>query len=358
MKRFTRIYSGELFKIFTKKTIIGLIIGIIVILAFSIFTVEMINTVSETLDSLDGNKIGSNQSEDAPLVLSGEALDQAIAQTKQQIEELKLEIKTDRNLPLKERQRFSTQPGELYGLNATLKVLTYCKENNIPFDFQKNSLSYNTASFALSLAIAFLSIIAVIFAITAAARSIADEWKRGTLKMTLIRPIKREELLGAKLLASFTSGAMIFVFQLIIISIYVLIKFGTAAPDMLFVFNAKNVFEASSALYVVLQVIDVFITIALYVAMTAFISVLLKNTVASVILPLLSYLGAVSSILTLAGVGAYSLSKNLNTLSVYFTMNNAPLHGMNFWWSAVAVALYAAIFITISFIAFKKRDIA
>jgi len=86
--------------------------------------------------------------------------------------------------------------------------------------------------------------------------------------------------------------------------------------------------------------------------------VLLKNTVASVILPLISYLGVASSLLTLAGIGAYSLSTNLNTLSVYFTMNNAPLHGMNFWWSVVAVILYAALFVSVSFITFKKRDIA
>lgn len=358
MKRFSRIYSGELFKIFTKKTIIGLVIGIIVVLAFSIFTIEMINTASNVIDSIEEEIEGSPQEAQLPTEISGEALDQMIAVYKQEIKDLKLEIEADKRLPFKERQRFSTQPGELYGLNATLAVLTYCKDNGIAFDPQKGSLSLVTASFALTYAIEFFSIIAIIFGITAAARSIADEWKRGTLKMTLIRPIKREELLGAKLLASFSAGAIVFVVLLIVVTIYALIKFGAAAPDMLYVFNAKNVFTASSALFVVLKTFDVFISIALYVAMTAFISVLLKNTVASVILPLISYLGVVSSLLTLAGIGAYSLSTNLNTLGVYFTMNNSPLSGMNFWWSAVAVILYAGIFITLSFIAFKKRDIA
>lgn len=358
MKRFSRIYSGEIFKIFTKKTLIGLAVGFIILFAFSIFTIEMISSVSEASDIIQEELNAGQGDETVMPELSGETLDLAIEQVEQRIAELKLEIETDRKLPLNERQRFSTMPGELYGLNASLKAMEYCRDNNLAFNVEDTTLQLNTASFALSFALSFLSLIAIIFAITASARSIAEEWKRGTLKMTLIRPIKREELLGAKMLASFTAGIMVFVFGLIVMSVYVLIRFGANAPEMLFVFNARNAFMASSALSVVLQCFDVVISIAVYVSLTAFIAVLLKNTAASIILPLISFLGVVSSLFTLAGIGAYSLSSNLSTLNGYFTVSNAPLHGMNFWWSLIAIVIYLSLFISVSFIAFKKKDIA
>lgn len=358
--RFTRIFSGELYKIFSKKTLLSLVIGFILLLVLSVFIAELLysadlDAVIDIAEQQGGELQPDTENE---ITLSGEFLNAAIEQLKIDIFNFETEIKADRKLPLKERVRYSTKRGELYRMKATLSVMEYCKKNNMPFDVIKTAADLKSAVSALKVAGSIFSLMAVIFAITAAARLIADEWKRGTLKMTLVRPVKREEIFGAKLLAAFTSGVMVYVAGFLLIVIYALARWGADSSTLYYVFNAKNAFIASSALSVVLQFFDTVIAIAAYVCFTACISVLFKNTLSSVVLPLISFLGIGASALRYAGIGAFLLSSNLNTLSVYFAVGSPPFHGMNFWWSFTALILYFTIFILSGFLLFKKRDIA
>ena len=106
---------------------------------------------------------------------------------------------------------------QLYNIKVKKAVYNYFKDNGITegtyqdFLISQTDLNiedvYDYASYAISIAVGFT----VLFYGSVAAGSIAGEKKNGTLKISLLRPVNRKDIISAKFLALSNSSASVYI---------------------------------------------------------------------------------------------------------------------------------------------------
>ncbi|MCH1642648.1 ABC transporter permease [Paenibacillus timonensis] len=175
---------------------------------------------------------------------------------------------------------------------------------------------------------------------------VAKEHSLGTIKLLLIRSQSRIRILASKYVAVLLFTLSLFVFTLAV---------ALLGGGLIFGFGGVQGTGWDDVLYGAWYQL---VYTVVYVTITFLASILTRSTGATIgigmFLVLLEELAVV--LLSRYAFAKYIIFANAD-LSVYMN-GNPPLPGMTLTFSAVVIAAYLALFLAISFVTFKKRDVA
>ncbi|MBM7621492.1 ABC-2 type transport system permease protein [Bacillus tianshenii] len=203
-----------------------------------------------------------------------------------------------------------------------------------------------------------LTSIITLFVVIIAGGTIASEFTWGTIKLLMIRPIKRSRILIAKYLS-------VLVFMVIFFSIFFVtsfiagaIAFGMeSAPELLYM-NGE-VFELHPFFYIMIKLLLSSLGVIMFATIAFMISSVFRNNSLAIGISLfLLFTGA--QITQLVGMkfewAKYSPFANTNFNAI---IDGMPIvSGTTFWFSIVMYLIYFVLLHVISFFTFVKRDIA
>lgn len=257
---------------------------------------------------------------------------------------------------------------QLHQLQALLAMCDYCIEKGIPvnldqswyslgFDIQSLSMSnFLSADGYMQFAMTGLFSIILIMVSVLAAGGITNEFKNGTIKLMLMRPIKRSEFLMGKSLSVMTYGAGALILGFLITFIYGASRFGLNMQNV-FAYFEGAVFEMGASRLILNFVFYLFMLFC-FMELISFIAILSPNTHLAMIIGLvLALIGELWQLLlgyTYLGYASFTINMDL---SQFFTLNGSVMNGMNFYAAFVLLAVYLAVLISVKYIAFQKRDI-
>ena len=253
----------------------------------------------------------------------------------------------------------------------------YKINNGISGQNNLNALSFNTNSgyetngydymfYTLSI----MAVLIVIFSIMMTAITIGSEQDSGTIKLLLVRPFTRTQILISKLLSVFFFIITFVIFSFVIALIAGLTVYGLPATHVLAVFNANVVMNIHPIVLILLQLVTMIFQISFYVSFAFAIAVVIKNFAAVLVSSLIVYLGGVTCNILLSSSLAFKWIPFTNSyLFRYFggafasktsDLTNifvSPIYSsMGFVWSIIICLIVMTILNTISLLVFRNRD--
>ena len=207
----------------------------------------------------------------------------------------------------------------------------------------------------------FSALIALVslFVIIIAAGIVAGEFNTGTIKLLLIRPIKRWKVLLSKyiavLLFAFVALILLFVASFVVGGILFSFK-GFNQPYLRF--TAGNVTEINMLWHIFITYAYACVNLLMMVTFAFMISAVFRNNTLAVGISLfLMFTGTMLvGLLSKYSWVKYVLFANVN-LTVY-TDGTPIVKGMTMTFSLMVLAAYFIIFNVISWLVFSKRDVA
>lgn len=233
-----------------------------------------------------------------------------------------------------------------------IKINEYRIENDIPPVDSKSLWGFVISSKGL---ISFISL----FVIIIGAGAVANEFSSGTIKLLLIRPVKRWKILLSKYISTLLY-ALVMIVQLFIVSFIaggIFFGFeGISQPYL--VYSNGQVHETSIVLQTFLQYGLSCIDMLMMVTLAFMISTVFRNNALAIgIAVFLMFSGSILvTIFSKYSWVKYILFANTD-LSMYF--DGVPyVEGMTMAFSLIILAVYFAVFNLISWTTFIKRDVA
>ncbi|WP_026908143.1 ABC transporter permease [Paucisalibacillus globulus] len=231
-------------------------------------------------------------------------------------------------------------------------INNYRIENNISPYEETNVWSYMDDNI-------FLIQLIGVFVIIVGSSIVAHEFNKGTIKLLLVRTASRTQILASKFITTLLFGvfllAVLFVLSFIIGSIL----FGFDGSSVHLSAIDGEVTERSRMLFIGLNYLASCVSILILTAMAFMISTIFRSeTLAIALSVMLLFIGSsITGILALFTDWAkYSVFANTN-LELYFT--DGPLiEGMTLGFSIVVLIVYLVLFLFLSFLFFKKRDVS
>ncbi|MDU0332125.1 MULTISPECIES: ABC transporter permease [Paenibacillus] len=177
---------------------------------------------------------------------------------------------------------------------------------------------------------------------------VAKEHSLGTIKLLLIRSQSRSRILASKYVAVLLFTLSLFVFSLAV---------ALLGGGLVYGFGSASV-QGISWSEVLTNTLYSFIYTVVYVTITFLASILTRSTGATIGIGMFL---VVLEELVVALLSRYAFAKYLifanADLSVYLN-GNPPMPGMTLTFSSVVIAAYLVLFLAVSFVTFKKRDVA
>ena len=236
-----------------------------------------------------------------------------------------------------------------------------------PFVIQKNEyylendvkpLPYDGWQYVLDNA-ALTSLLSL-FTIIVAAGIVSNEFKWGTIKLLLIRPISRSKILLSKYVSLLLFALMLLVSMLAASWLVGALLFGLNGASPMIVQQTAAGFEQTSVLKEILLGYGFgMVTLVMMATFAFMISTIFRSS--GMAIGLAIFLMFAGNTLVMF-VSQYSWSKYIlfaNTnLQQYFNGNEPMIEGMSLAFSLTVLAIYFAIFMAAAWTAFTKRDIA
>ncbi len=204
-----------------------------------------------------------------------------------------------------------------------------------------------------------MSAVIIIFATITIVRSVAGERASGTLKMQLLRPIKKEEMLGAKILATWIVSIFILLFTFILSAIVGICAFKMDAKQVLMVINATKVVSVAPFVEQLILLISNIGTISAYIVLGTFLSLLVKKSegAAIAIAMVVVLIGDdIESLLGYIFVGYAGVNINLGWTSA-LSISGPALNHMNLYTMLAISIMWTAVLLTSSIFMFKKLEV-
>lgn len=235
-------------------------------------------------------------------------------------------------------------------------------------NFESNAFDF--AYFVLEL----FSFIIIIYCVVLGSGMIAGEQSNGTLKLLAIRPYRRSKLLSSKILATLIFIIIFVLFSSIIAFIAGGTLYGFTSLPVLAIFDSNTAFVISPVLLFLLYLITLIAKIFVYIALAFFISTLFKSYVGAVTVSILCFFAtsvlnvylsasAIFKFFPLSNLdlfkyfgGGYFASETSASIINMFT--SPILLDTSFMFSLINVIITTIIILSVTFIVFKKRDIA
>ncbi|MFK2824473.1 ABC transporter permease [Bacillus sp. B190/17] len=237
-------------------------------------------------------------------------------------------------------------------LQGQIKVNEYRIEHNVPANTKTNVFSFiEEGSDLLSFAGLFMIIIA--------AGIVASEYTWGTIKLLLIRPISRTNILFSKYAAVFLFGLFMISVLFLVSALIGVVLFGTSGESVHLAYEGGKVVEQSMILYLLkiylLKSVDVF----MLAAMAFMISAVFRSS--SLAIGISLFLLFIGTNATMIIAMKYEWAKYLlfaNTNLLQFENGQTLVDGMTLSFSITVLAVYYIIFQLLAFVTFAKRDVA
>ncbi|MEF2292621.1 ABC transporter permease [Virgibacillus dokdonensis] len=202
----------------------------------------------------------------------------------------------------------------------------------------------------------FISLLAIIVA----AGIVANEFRWGTIKLLLIRPIKRSGILLSKYIAVLLFALYTVAFLFITAWLIGAIFFGVNDIDTRFVISAKDGFTS------ILVIKDIFmnysfqlVDLVMMTTLAFMISTVFRNSSLAIGIALFLLMGGASIVQMLADKDWVRYILFANTDLRQYIAGNSPLtEDMTLGFSVTVLIVYYVIFIVTSWVVFIKRDVA
>ena len=265
--------------------------------------------------------------------------------------------------------RFGDYEQQAALLTGSIKILEYMKANNlygVEVDGNRGGMFSGVSLFFMGSAEGFTqayfeAVIAIllIYGVVVAAGLYADEYSKGTIKLVMLRPVSRNTMTTAKLLALFSYLSAILFSATFIAFIYGIIKFGSNSTDTLLVlFNNRSVFKSTvggkAMLEMFLQLIELFAS----VSFAYMLGTVMRKKTGAIVLSFVILAGIVSAIFSAFGVGIERFLFSTNTdLTRYFGLPYNMSVKDNFFIALPVLVGYLAAILAALYLTVEKRDV-
>ena len=200
-------------------------------------------------------------------------------------------------------------------------------------------------------AVPSLTDFAALFAIIAAAGIVAAEFSSGTIKLLLVRPYSRAEILLSKYVAVLLFGLAMTV--IVLLSMFVggglLFGFGGGDQNYYGIGMASFVLRAAGFHCLELFVLSTF---------AFMLSTVLRHNAAAIGLSLFMLLAGPQFGYMLRDYGWSKYMLFANTDLIAYTMDRPFMDGMTLGFSVTLLAVHALVFIALAWTVFGRRDVA
>ena len=228
-------------------------------------------------------------------------------------------------------------------------ISQYRLDNNIPPVYGYTTLSY--VDYGVS-----LMIVVTLFTVIIAAGIVSSEFSTGTIKMLLTRPVTRAKVLTSKILTVFIFGLLLYVFTIALSYLTGLIMFDNAQNVNLVIQDGQVIEQTMSN--------DIFNT-AIYSFGDFIMSILFAFMIGSVFRSSSLAIGLTMGISFLGAMLVVFLSRYEFVKYVWITHSDLNQHltgnfiveGITLPFSLTVLAIYALLFLFVSYFVFMKRDI-
>lgn len=242
--------------------------------------------------------------------------------------------------------------GFYLGQEQLAKNTFYLEEDQKPIAY--DALTFTYESYMLLLLI-------TIFTIIVASSIVANEFKWGTIKLLLIRPIERSKILFAKYVSVFLFAGILMIVLLVFSFLVGAVLFGVngLSGDILLT-KPMGGYEIANAWAATFQEYGLNLVALVVMATLAFmISVLFRSSAMAIGLSIFLLMAGNGLVLFLSKYtwAKFILFANLN-LGQYFNGGTPLIEGMTLAFSITVLVAYFVVFIVASFWSFTKRDIA
>lgn len=376
---FGKLYLGELKKLNRPKGLIA--ISIIFVVFFVIFAMvynlnfdAILEGVQDMFEDMDVQEEFPFEEEypfeeepekypdDYDGMFDYDSLDYIAVANPDNIDKIIEEFTAKRNEYKKLAKKEPAYGSMVYYSDCALSMLNYMKENNV-YGENLNVVGYTqhffektAENFALTYFEFVLAVLAI-YGIVIASGLLADEYSKGTIKLLMLRPIGKNELTTAKLLALFTHLVGILGIASLIGYIYGAIAFKSTSLDKVFVvFNAKSVFTSTAGAVVFYNMFFKTVALLSTVTLSYAIGTVTKRKTLGIILTLIIDLGIVSAIFSIFGGSIFLFSTNTD-FSQFFGFSTNMEKGANFFISLPVYIAYMAVILSTLYVTVKKRDI-
>lgn len=231
------------------------------------------------------------------------------------------------------------------------------EKNNYYLDNDIQPAPYDTWQFVMENK--FLLSLVSLLTIIVAAGIVANEFKWGTIKLLLIRPITRTKILASKYVSVLLFALFTLLFVLIFSWIIGAIFFGINGMDPHIVVNQSDGYAYVSVIGQIVQGYGLQLVTLVMMATFAFmISAIFRQSSLAIGIAIFLMLSgnAIVGFFSDYNWAKYILFANTN-MNQY--INGSPMFdGMSLGFSITVLAVYYVIFLTVSWVFFTKRDVA
>lgn len=199
-----------------------------------------------------------------------------------------------------------------------------------------------------------------LFTIIIAASIVSNEFKWGTIKLLLIRPITRSKILLAKYVSVFVFTGILLLVLLVSSLLVGSILFGLNGISPNFVTQTAAGYVEQNATVAILRDYGLALVSLVMMATFAFmISTLFRSSGMAIGLSIFLMMAgsAIVAFLAKYSWAKFILFANTN-LSQYVNGNQPMIEGMTLTFSIIMLVIYLIIFLVVSFVTFTKRDVA
>ncbi|MBV5121222.1 ABC transporter permease [Bacillus halotolerans] len=237
----------------------------------------------------------------------------------------------------------------------TITINNYRIEHNIPSDTGYTVWSYVTDS-------AGFTILTGLFTIIIAAGIVANEFNWGTVKLLMIRPLSRFQILLSKYITVLLFGFLLLFILFMGSTLLGLVFFGTGgdtAANVHLIYKDGHVLEQNMLGYLAKTYLSESVAALMLATMAFMLSAVFRNSSLAVgfsIFLLVTGTTATAFIAMKFDWAKYILFANVNLMQY---VEGSPLvEGMTMTFSIVMLAIYFVVFLLLAFGIFMKRDIA
>ncbi len=367
---FGKLYLGELKKLTRPKALIT--ISVICVVLFILFAViyninfdKMIDDIDDMAESVEtetGTETGEDADEDDGM--SDYYTDYISATTPENVDETIANLtatKKEYEALNKQKETKGYFGAQIHELDCGIAMLEYMKANNVYGKFNvEGYATYYSAKNAEAFALSYFTLVAgilAIYGIVIAAGLYADEYSRGTIKLIMLRPVTKNQVTTAKLLALFTHLIGILGIASLIGYIYGAIAYKSVSLEKIYVvFNGSSVFVSTVGGTVFYKMFFSVVKILSYATLSYAIGTILRKKTPAIILSFIVYLGIISALFSFFDGERFIFSTNTD-LSVYFGFGSNFMNGGNFFIALPMLVVYLAAIIVSTYLVVNKRDV-
>lgn len=364
---FGKLYLGELKKLTRPKSLIT--ISVICVVLFILFAViyninfdTLVEDITDMAESIDGE---TEIDEDFDDDMSDYFTDFISAATPENVDETIANLtatKKEYETLNKQKETKGLFGAQIHELDCGIAMLEYMKANNVYGKFNvEGYATYYSAKNAEAFALSYFTLVAgilAIYGIVIAAGIYADEYSRGTIKLIMLRPVTKNQVTTAKLLALFTHLIGILGIASLIGYIYGAIAYKSVSLEKIYVvFNGSSVFVSTVGGTVFYKMFFTVVKILSYATLSYAIGTILRKKTPAIILSFIVYLGIISALFSFFDGERFIFSTNTD-LSVYFGYGGSNfMNGGNFFIALPMLIVYLAAIIVSTYLVVNKRDV-